>query len=209
MLPANMPEDGKYLKVSYDRARICKPGKKLKSWDRFTAHPSPEPVNLMCRSYNAFASYLYATGQLTGMKNTSGHRYCKLFPSCLDGEGVINCCYLCIACWLLENLYPLLSPEDRGFLLDTVALEIEGDYKKCKEILLKYQDLSLPRPAPEASSGSDGVAASSPRRCSSGGAATASPAAAGYSTCAPASRRVRPSESSVHTCAREFERSSK
>ena len=55
------------MKVKLDPPRICPPGGVLQDWKCFGAHPSPEPINLMCRSFNAFSTHLYANGQLDGI----------------------------------------------------------------------------------------------------------------------------------------------
>ena len=67
------------------------------------AHPAPDPVNLMCRSLDAFSVHLQQLGELRGM----GHAprkppWRRVFPTCLDGgrsKGARGAedCYLCLA----------------------------------------------------------------------------------------------------------------
>ena len=117
---------GYFLKISYDPPRISRPGSRLKKWKYFNRHPTPDPISLMCRSFNAFSTYLYQQGELKfeGVKR-SKIGSCKLFPSCLDVKGVIDC-ELCTASSLLygPDSGLCLSSEEREKLLDIVTLKV-------------------------------------------------------------------------------------
>jgi hypothetical protein len=117
---------GYFLKVRYDPPRIARPGCKLKDWSFFNRHPTPDPISLMCRSFNAFSTHLYRSDKLDGIARSTSPS-CKLFPSCLDMEGVIDC-ELCSASWLLYGPDGglCLSPEEREKLLDVATLKRSG-----------------------------------------------------------------------------------
>jgi hypothetical protein len=54
-------------KVQLNPPRLSYPGRRAKiaakSWKNFTGHPSLEPINIICRSFNAFSTYLYRKGR--------------------------------------------------------------------------------------------------------------------------------------------------
>ena len=114
--------EGYFLKVKLNRPRCCRPGRHLESWDLFDGHPSPDPINLMCRSYSSFLTYLLDLPGNGFRKKSVGTELCKLFPSCLDTSGA-NECTLCHASELLHDLYraPFLSTEYRYELLDIIS----------------------------------------------------------------------------------------
>ena len=118
------------MKVKLDPPRICPPGGVLKDWKYFSAHPNPEPINMMCRSYNAFSTHLYLNGELDGVAR-SQEKCCKLFPSCLDIEGV-NDCNLCLAASLLHDPCRYLTTKDREKLLNIARLESSAIISKSK-----------------------------------------------------------------------------
>ena len=123
---------GNILKIKLDRPRICRPGDVLEGWADFSAHPSPDPINLMCRSFNAFSSHLYKVGKLDGVAKSKG-KYCKLFPSCLDFEGV-NDCNLCLAASLLHDPWRYLTTTEREKLLNIVRLKSSAIVRKILSI---------------------------------------------------------------------------
>ena len=129
----NESGEGYFLKVSYNPPRSCRPGGKLKQWKDFDAHQTPDPINLMCRSFNAFSTYLYQRKMLDGFKIVK-YPSCKLFPSCLDIKGRIDC-ELCIASWLLygSGWVSCLSSNEREKLLDVLTLTRSG-----KDLKQKY-----------------------------------------------------------------------
>lgn len=97
-------------------------------------HPSPDPISLMCRSFNAFSSWLYSKNQLQALKKNDEYDYCKLFPSCSDDSGDLQC-GLCIASHLLHgplNIY--LGPEEKDYLFEVVSLIRPIDDVRCKEV---------------------------------------------------------------------------
>jgi hypothetical protein len=115
--------EGYFLKVKLDRPRVGRPGTELEPWNRFHAHPSPDPINLICRSFNAFSTYLLNKDALRGIKKSAGKECCKLFPSCLDTKGAKEC-IICSANALLHNpsQVPFFSSEYHEKLLDIVNL---------------------------------------------------------------------------------------
>jgi hypothetical protein len=115
--------EGYFLRVKLNRPRVCLPGTEAESWDRFDAHPSPDPINLMCRSFNAFLTYLLHKSALHGIEKSADKECCKLFPSCLDTKGAKEC-ILCRANALIHNpsKVPFFSSEYHEKLLDIVNL---------------------------------------------------------------------------------------
>jgi hypothetical protein len=120
---------GVFLKIKLGPAKI---GRGV-GWRFLTKHPSPDPINLICRSYNAFLTWLFQKGQLRAI-GPSRFKACKLFPSCLDLPGEPDCS-LCIASGLLHGPdYCCLEPDDRDFLLSVVNLECTDNDSKCRHI---------------------------------------------------------------------------
>ena len=119
---------GEFLKITFGRAKL-NPEEPWKNWKR---HPSPDPISLICRSFNAFLTHLYKTGQL-GV-TTRDYSSFKLFPSCLDYPGEPDC-NLCIANSLLYGPgYSYLDFDDRAYLFSIVRLEDSGDRPRCRRI---------------------------------------------------------------------------
>ena len=116
--------NGYFLKVKLDSPRVCAPGKQVEQWDRFTAHPSPDPISLMCRCYSAFTTCLLKKDALHGIKISKEDECCKLFPSCLDFKGATEC-VLCQANALLHNPHrvPYLSSAHYSKLLAITRLQ--------------------------------------------------------------------------------------
>jgi hypothetical protein len=132
--------DGFILKVKLDDARIVPPGERSTGADwaaECTSHPCPDPVNLMCRSYNAFSTHLFRRNELAGMPGRDSET-CKLMPSCVDLEGLIDC-NLCLASSLLCNPFICLSSENKEHLRSIVNLEITGDSLLCRSLLMESE----------------------------------------------------------------------
>ena len=108
--------------VRLDKGRISAPGKQAEVWSCFKAHPSPEPINIMCRSFNAMQTYLYKRGKLNNVKKTC-YKTAKAFPSCLEYEGSAQC-FLCRAHFKIhdERQYAYLSCEERDRLYSVATL---------------------------------------------------------------------------------------
>ena len=115
--------NGFVRKVCLDRGKISAPGKRAEPWSRFKAHPSPEPINVMCRSLNAMQTYLYNRNALNGVKKKMWVKTAKTFPSCLEYEGSAQC-FLCRAHFKLhdEQQYAYLSCEERDRLSSVASL---------------------------------------------------------------------------------------
>ena len=115
--------NGFVRKVCLDRGKISAPGKRAEPWSRFKAHPSPEPINVMCRSLNAMQTYLYNRNALNGVKKKMWVKTAKTFPSCLEYEGSAQC-FLCRAHFILhdEQQYAYLSCEERDRLSSVASL---------------------------------------------------------------------------------------
>ena len=124
---------GFFRKVKLNPPRLSYPGRRATPWRKFTGHPSPEPINMICRSFNAFSTYLYQRGLLDGLAYRADRPRCKLFPSCLDLEGSIDC-NLCLSSFLLHepSRYSLMTSEEKEKLLSVVNLEEYGSFVKEK-----------------------------------------------------------------------------
>ena len=125
---------GFFRKVKLNPPRLSYPGRRATPWSNFTGHPSPEPIDMICRSFNAFFStYLYQRGMLDGLAYRADRPSCKLFPSCLDLEGSIDC-NLCLSSFLLHEpfRYSLMTSEEKEKLLSVVNLEEHGSFVKEK-----------------------------------------------------------------------------
>jgi hypothetical protein len=121
---------GYFLKILLGPAKLDN----STSWGTLDRHPSPDPINLICRSYNAFLTWLLNQNMLPFIR-PSHFKACKLFPSCLDLPGDPDCS-LCIAASLLHGPdYCCLCPEDREFLFCIVNLVHPGDLSRCRRLL--------------------------------------------------------------------------
>jgi hypothetical protein len=124
--------EGDFLKITLAKVEF----------DRYPTdvHPSPDPLGLMCRSFNAFSTWLYQKEELVGVRKDEKHKYCRLFPSCSDDPGNDDCC-LCIASNLFHGpFYCRLNAEDSNYLSDIVCFNIWGEIDKCRDIWQRCHD---------------------------------------------------------------------
>jgi hypothetical protein len=140
--------EGDFLKVSYNAPslgpRISRLGRKFKQWEDLDGNRTLDPINLMCRSFNAFATGRYRRKGLDGIEGSEWPS-CKLSPSCLDMKSGIDC-ELCIAGWSPGLLYgsglvSFLISKEREKLHNVLTLtrsehDLKRKYFKVRSLLL-------------------------------------------------------------------------
>jgi hypothetical protein len=132
-VPDNL--QGEFLQIQLGDAKIASAGE-ICTWTESELHPTPDLVFVALRAFNSWSTSL---GKASKLDAFSGQKLnsCKLFPSCIDQQGIISCNF-CIASSLLHCHSSFLSPQERDYLYSILTHESAGDDMKCRELYRKH-----------------------------------------------------------------------